>query len=136
MDNNQRPHGGTIQARINIDLNKLETMKCSCGNETFITLYQLKHVSAFYTQNGKDQGIELKQYVCLNPQCGRMFVGAMKKADIKKTEKEHNLIRFDWIDFFVSGVALVEAFVNSQNKTDTNLEDRGWDAKKNGMVGD
>lgn len=97
-----------VQAQVNVDLDQLETMKCRCGNHIFFNLYQLKHVSAFFTQTGQAQGIELKMYVCSNPQCGLMYGGAMEKSEIKKLARKPDAPRFNWVEFFRTGFNQVE----------------------------
>jgi hypothetical protein len=97
-----------IQAHVNVDVNQLENVKCACGNQIFMNLYQLKHVSAFFTNTGKASGIEMKMYVCINPKCGLMFGGAIEQAEVKKLARNPAAPRFNWVDFFKAGFMSVE----------------------------
>ena len=99
---------GPVQANINVDPAQLENVKCNCGNQIFVNMYQLKHVSAFFTQTGKPAGIEMKMYVCINPNCGLMFGGSMEQADIKKMARKPDAARFNWVNFFREGFMSVE----------------------------
>lgn len=108
---------------VNVDPNTIENMKCSCGNGIFIKLFQLKHVSAFYTRTGSDQGLEYSMNVCTNPHCGRMYGGAMNQADIKRSENDPNVARYNWVEFFAAGVMAMEAVAaNLKGEKDGNKD--------------
>lgn len=61
-----------IQANISVDLNKCETLACSCGNETFTEVITLKKISALLSPTGREMIAELRQKICLK--CGEKFV--------------------------------------------------------------
>ncbi len=102
--NNQQP---PIQQQFNVDISQLENMKCDCGNNIFIKFAQLKHISAFFTPLGKDTGVCIDRYVCVNPFCGLIYAGAMAQAEIKKYARGDSPSRFDWVPFFQAGFQLM-----------------------------
>ena len=103
--NGQKPN--QVQATIKVDLNEIESMKCACGNMLFVKMEQLKYISAFYTQTGREQAVELYHHVCTNPTCGIMYPGAMLQSEVKKFAKRPDVLRFDWAGFFMQGLNLL-----------------------------
>jgi len=112
--NNSQP--GPQAQQFNVDVSQIEAMKCACGNNIFIPFSQLKFISAFYAPIGKDTGVEMKQYICVNPACGLMYSGAMQESEIKKYARKQDAKRFNWIDFFMIGAKMLDEFIKSNSK--------------------
>jgi len=72
-----------MQASLNVDLNKCETLACKCGNKTFTPVITLKKISALLSPTGREMIVELRQRICLK--CGEKFV-----LEEKKNGKEIN----------------------------------------------
>ena len=72
-----------MQASLNVDLDKCETLACKCDNETFANVITLKNISALLSPTGREMIVELRQRVCLK--CGEKFV-----LEEKKNGKEIN----------------------------------------------
>jgi len=65
-----KPEQQSMQARLNIDLEKCETLFCAhCGNKTFTDRITLKKVPALLSPTGREMILEMKEKIC--SLCGR-----------------------------------------------------------------
>jgi len=74
--NGERP----VQARLNVDLSKCESLACKCGNESFTEVITLKKISALLSPTGREMVAQLRQLTCLK--CNETFV--LEEAKDKK----------------------------------------------------
>jgi len=71
---------------LNIDTNKLETVKCSnCGHKFFGQLYIMKKVSSIQSPTGEEMFIPFPIFACLD--CGNLF-----DKIVDETEESENTL--------------------------------------------
>lgn len=70
---------------MNIDVDKLDNVTCDCGNDTFLQVFKLKHISALISPNGQEGIINIPFLVCSS--CGKDY------QEIVKSKQESKLIK-------------------------------------------
>ena len=94
MNNNQAPGGVPFKANINVNPNDIANMRCTCGNDIFVPVMNLKFVSAFITGAGKPAGIKVEMLACLG--CGILYPAVMDQSDVKKHASKPDVARLNF----------------------------------------
>jgi hypothetical protein len=70
------------QRQINIDATKIPNMKCWCGSEVFIQVFNLKYLSPILVGDPKGGSVNIMQWSCLK--CFTYYPAAMPQSEVEK----------------------------------------------------
>ena len=54
------------EVKINVDVSKIDNMKCFCGGTVFLQAFNLKYVSPLYTGDARINTVPISMWLCLN----------------------------------------------------------------------
>lgn len=72
------------QININLDLSKIENMKCHCGSEIFIPIVNMKYLSPIQIGNPNGGQALIQKFLCARKNCGQIYEKALPQIEIEK----------------------------------------------------
>jgi len=70
------------QFTLKVDLKDVGNMRCYCGSDIFLRIYNLKYLSPFLTGNPKPMTATIEYFRCIL--CGQVYQEAVEQKTVEK----------------------------------------------------